>query len=847
MVVWGKVREVFRVIVDKCNKPTTKVVVLGFYDRGNIGDEQYKITIPLCFTNSSRQFSFEFVSIDDAKRVDDSYDIVMCGGGDIINAYFMEKVKRLVVDFTGRIYAISVGIPYDLDACYLDLFDHVFVRNNYDARLATCRLGAANVTRIPDIGFMYPTKIPKILPNPKTAIHIGLCLATPVYRTYAELRSALPRFIHSLLHMSTGVSVYIHFFHFNSFEENTHESDFESTLGILSSLSFVEQRCCTLHKISKPERMIESLKQMTFNVCMRYHSVVFSLLASVPFIVLYANKKVKHLLEDLRYPTDMAFDITNGCDWLEWTQASKRAVHTPPPSPHFPINYVKTQITSTVISNTTRLLMVGKQCEHHKPFDEALSSVKSMLDAYFGYMYCTKEVVTKGRLDIGSKDPLQVARVICYAITGNIDDPCIWGLSENMQHCNFSLYEAIQYIHANGCQPEPVQASDNRVSYYPRCELEKRIFVTIDPFTKVRLSKNVHRSGWAYVLSHMMNLNAPHFQRPHRLVVDTYMDRTFHWGMETMMLNGVLPYRTNWVGFLHHTFDSLHSKYNCIEMFKKQEFRESLGTCKGIIVLSNYLARQVRAALKEHHLPPVEVHVIYHPTEFVKNESLFTFSKFMANPNKKIVQIGAWLRNPYAIYKLPVSDDILNPLGIRKAVLKGKNMDGYFASNQTVDQLINLMMRGSEEAPSYTYDCISRDALGKMENKYVAGLCDAIRENHNSVEIISDLSNDDYDDLLASNIVFLQLQDCSAVNTVIECIVRNTILIVNRHPALEEMLGEMYPGFYDANNLVTAALILNDIKRLERCHIYLKKLDKSHLRIETFMKRFVDIILGMVT
>lgn len=865
--VWGNVRQVFKAIVDKCGKPKMNMLVLGFYDRGNIGDEQYKVTIPLCFTNTNINVNFDFVSIDDAKPLsaDSVYDVVLCGGGDIINAYFMEKVKRLIADFTGRLYAISVGLPYDQDACYLDMFDHVFIRNTYDARIAADRLGNANMTSIPDVGFLYPVtsrRFNQPISTTTTTVHIGLCLATPVYQKYPELHTALPNFVKSLLHMSeAGALVHIHFFHFNLFQENSQESDFETTLSIISSLSFIEQRCCTLHKISKPDRMIDLLRQMTLTVCMRYHSVVFSMLAAVPFIALFANKKVRTLLEDIQHPPSLAFDIGCGnlCDWKEWTEASKQAIRqgcmNKPFQASMLFRNIRTDLKDVIISKQQRwLISTDRANGDAMTLEQALGSVVSMLDAYFGYMYCTKDVLhKKGILEVGSKDPLQVARIICYAITGNVDDPCIWGLSKNMQRCDFCLYEAIQYIHTQNdvCQlPQPVAdvpaPHAGSASYYPRCHLDKRVFVTIDPFTKIHLSKNIHRSGWAYVLSHLMNLNAPHFQRPHKLVVDTYMDRTFHWGMEAMLLNGVLPYRTNWVGFLHHTFDTLHSKFNCVEMFKKQAFRESLGTCKGIIVLSDYLAQQVRAALKEHHLPPVDLHVLYHPTEFVSKGEMFTFSKFVANPNKKVVQIGAWLRNPYAIYKLPISDDIFNPLGIRKAVLKGTNMDGYFVSNRILNQLINTIAQGSDTAAPYTYDCISRDVAGKMDNKYITGLCESIRENHDSVEVISNLSNAAYDTLLATNIVFLQLQDCSAVNTVIECIVRNTIIIVNRHPALEELLGNSYPGFYDGNSLVAAALILNDVKRLQNCYRHLKKLDKSNLRIETFMKRFVEIILGMV-
>ena len=62
-----------------------------------------------------------------------------------------------------------------------------------------------------------------------------------------------------------------------------------------------------------------------------------------------------------------------------------------------------------------------------------------------------------------------------------------------------------------------------------------------------------------------------------------------------------------------------------------------------------------------------------------------------------------------------------------------------------------------------------------------------------SVEVMEHLSDSAYDELLSDIVVFLNLIDASAVNTVIECIVRNTPLIINRLPAIVEILGEDYP------------------------------------------------------
>jgi hypothetical protein len=87
---------------------------------------------------------------------------------------------------------------------------------------------------------------------------------------------------------------------------------------------------------------------------------------------------------------------------------------------------------------------------------------------------------------------------------------------------------------------------------------------------------------------------------------------------------------------------------------------------------------------------------------------------------------------------------------------------------------------------------------------------------------------------LSNSVVFLNLIDVSAANTVIECIVRNTPIIVNRHPALEEYLGKDYPLFYD--NLDQVFNLLQEERILE-AHNYLKNKDKEFLRIENFLSK----------
>jgi hypothetical protein len=74
-----------------------------------------------------------------------------------------------------------------------------------------------------------------------------------------------------------------------------------------------------------------------------------------------------------------------------------------------------------------------------------------------------------------------------------------------------------------------------------------------------------------------------------------------------------------------------------------------------------------------------------------------------------------------------------------------------------------------------------------------------LQEICKNIEIIETLENSDYDTLLSENIVCIYLVDASTVNTVLECIVRNTPIIINRHPAVVELLGNDYPLFYNGS------------------------------------------------
>ena len=98
---------------------------------------------------------------------------------------------------------------------------------------------------------------------------------------------------------------------------------------------------------------------------------------------------------------------------------------------------------------------------------------------------------------------------------------------------------------------------------------------------------------------------------------------------------------------------------------------------------------------------------------------------------------------------------------------------------------------------------------------------------------------DDYDRLLTTNIVFMDLYDAAANNAIVECIIRNTPIIVNKIPGVVDYLGDKYPLYY--NNLEEVPNLLTE-ENIFRAHQYLLNMNKADLEIEYFSKKLISLL-----
>jgi hypothetical protein len=297
-----------------------------------------------------------------------------------------------------------------------------------------------------------------------------------------------------------------------------------------------------------------------------------------------------------------------------------------------------------------------------------------------------------------------------------------------------------------------------------------------------------HRGGWKSVLENLISNDI--YNSYSKIDLFDILETKFLWNTEFICNN-------KWCGIIHCT-PKTPTYLDCINinnLFKNINFINSLKKCTFIISLSNYVTKFLKNIFKLNKFN-INIYTLNHPVEKT-NIKLFDFSKFKSNKNKILIQIGQQMRKMTSIYIVKINNSY------KKLWLTG------------------------------TLNFTKCSELLNKEIKYL-GL------NSNSfdpVKMYYTKTFEEYDNFLENNIVFIDLFDAAANNTILECIVRNTPIIVNRCEGVVEYLGEDYPlyfsNLYEVNELLSYPNIM-------KAHEYLKNLNGDSF--DTFSKNFINIV-----
>lgn len=304
---------------------------------------------------------------------------------------------------------------------------------------------------------------------------------------------------------------------------------------------------------------------------------------------------------------------------------------------------------------------------------------------------------------------------------------------------------------------------------------------------------SAHRSGWAYAMNGLMK-----FHDRDSILLDDFIDITFGYNFETNLAKKVIPYKKPWIGFLHHPphicpwYDQSYQNSIDIHNFLNTDvFLSSLEQCKGLFVLSEYLKKYLQNNFNQFNKIPI--FVLKHPTEYGLYEWDFgKFKKFYSESGIKLLNIGYFLRNLSSIFLVSAPkkiDKILMPSHLEMAISNLEKEIAY--KNLDIDKT--------------------------------------------KVKILSWQNNSFYDKILEQSVVFLDLYDTSCNNAIIESIVRNTPLIINKHEAITEYLGDKYPSYYKNLDQASSLLTYDNIQTSAE---YLQNLSKAEFTTEYFSSEF---------
>lgn len=248
-----------------------KYNIIGWYSRGNCGDEAFKLAFPKILGTDDIKFS-EFY---------DPECINILGGGDIIKPYYLDRIN-------GPFYIIGAGLGYESEIILLRNKQVIkaFFRNKKDVLLA--KIAGIPADYIPDIVFALP-KPKKVGSFKKVAIVTlnGAIDPNPdmdsAERAYSEyLKWEIAK---CLTYIKDDYDIT-----FLPFSEERFNYDLNIHRSVYGKMSTTKVLNSLLQPLP-PNDTINMMANADLVITMKFHGVIFSVLAGTPFVNIGLSRK----------------------------------------------------------------------------------------------------------------------------------------------------------------------------------------------------------------------------------------------------------------------------------------------------------------------------------------------------------------------------------------------------------------------------------------------------------------------------------------------------------------------------------------------------------------------------
>jgi hypothetical protein len=300
-----------------------------------------------------------------------------------------------------------------------------------------------------------------------------------------------------------------------------------------------------------------------------------------------------------------------------------------------------------------------------------------------------------------------------------------------------------------------------------------------------------HRFGWKYVTESV----SKYFCNRDGIRFYSWLDVDYVFNTNSLLYK--INKNKNWVGILHLTPVSFKKYYkNCdIDiLFENNEFIENLKYCKGLFTLSKYMKKYIEDKLISIGFSNILVNSLYHPVYISEPY----FNPKTIDTYDTIVSLGIQLRKNTTIYKLNTNH--------KKIWLPGR--DKEYANKFLLEECNEFNI-----------------TLSKKELKSV---------------YILQLSDDEYDKVLLSSIVIIDIYNASANNSIIECISKNIPCFVSNIESIKEYIGEDYPLLFSNIDELSSKIKNKSLIREAYNYLISRPYLKERLYIDNFIKGILN-------
>lgn len=274
------------------------VCVLGFYGKGNIGDESYKVAFNRLFPKFNLTFVNSFSKVKES-----DFDLIFLGGGDVLNEGFLDQIQHVEIP----VYAISVNGNPKIHKSKLEPITKALIR---DKQTLSCLPKTKFPTFAPDASFaLKPNNIngQRLLSRyfqdrERYGKTVAVVMNAYLFVDYDRKASnqdtvEFAKLAYDLAYVADN-SPYS--FLFLPFSTGMPWDDRLANSFVASKIKFW-QKNNNVYDVLTPQETLDIISACDAMISSRLHSSIFSTIAAVPFIDLTHNHKNKWYLETIDY------------------------------------------------------------------------------------------------------------------------------------------------------------------------------------------------------------------------------------------------------------------------------------------------------------------------------------------------------------------------------------------------------------------------------------------------------------------------------------------------------------------------------------------------------------------